>query len=88
MMDAGMDPKNKAIEELLAYLGEQDGMELGEAVKPKGVGIEAIKVEPMEGEEMAEGAGVSHGEPDGDESGMAPEELEELIEAIQSKLGG
>ena len=84
-MSGAIDPKKKAIEELMQHLDQKDDMELGEIVKPK-----AVEVLP---EEMSE-----HAEPDGDEAvaiqmeggsekpEMSPEELEELIEALQSKL--
>lgn len=90
MMSAMKDPKSKALEELMAYLDQKDGEELGEVIKPKGMGVEVTKVEKIGGE---------HGEPDGDEMtpeglsdgeaqpGMSDEEMDELIEALQSKLG-
>lgn len=85
-----MNAKKRAIEELMAHLDEKDGEELGAAMKPK-----EEPVLEVESEEKMPGTG---GEPDGDEgmkveveaegSKMSPEEMEELIEAIQSKLGG
>lgn len=90
MMDGMKDPKSKALEELMAYLDQKDGEELGAAVKPQGMGVEVTKIEKLGGE---------HGEPDGDEmklegmsdgessAGMSEDEMDELIEALQAKLG-
>lgn len=85
-----MDPKKKVLEELMAHLDQKDGEELGQAIKPKGVGLEVMKVEKLGDEsELPEGLGE---EPaleaaEGSDPKMSPEEIEELIEAIQSKLG-
>ena len=88
------DAKKKAIEELMAHLDMKDGEELGSAINPKAIEVTKIEGEP-DGDE-AKSPGM-HGEPDGDEAApmeaegaepkMSPEEMEELIEAIQSKLG-
>lgn len=70
----GMDPKKKVLEELMSYLDEKDGAELGEAMKPKGVEVaveEVSEVPAPEGEASPQ---------------MSEEELAELIEAIQSKI--
>ena len=90
MMNGMKEPKSKAIEELMAYLDGKDGEELGAAIKPKGASIEMTKVEKL-GDE-------GHAEPDGDEGAvlevegdgspkMSDEEMDELIQALQSKLG-
>jgi hypothetical protein len=81
MMDK-MGAKKKAIEELMCYLDQKDGDELGSAMKPKEAEIEVTKVEGM-GEPEAEAVVAE----EGTEPKMSDEELEELIQAIQSKLG-
>jgi hypothetical protein len=84
----GMDPKKKALQELMSHLDMKDGKDLGAAMKPK-AGIEVTKIENL---------GPGHTEPDadtspgmsadgGDKPKMSDDELQELIEAIQSKLG-
>lgn len=91
MMDGKMDARKRAIEELLAHLDMKDGEELGSVVKPKDVAVEAISVkkpgEP-DGDEGMDAPGMAPGS-EGDDSGskMSDEELDELIQAIQSKLG-
>lgn len=85
----GLDPKKKAIEELLGYLDEKDGEELGEVVKPKSIEVTKIEKSAEPDEEMPEVEGMEKAEGvEGSESTkMSEEELAELIEAIQSKLG-
>lgn len=89
MKSGSMDPKKKVLEELMAHLDEKDGSELGDAMKPKGLEVEVTKVGELgaDGEEpiLEEGAEVAS---EGAETpAMSEEELAELIEAIQSKLG-
>lgn len=96
--------KEKAIQELMSYLDEKDGEELGSVIKPKKAAVEITKIEGGEpdGDEGMESKSPGvHGEPDGDEAmammdkgdaegaepKMSEEEMEELIEALQSKLG-
>lgn len=79
-----MDPKKKALEELMSHLDSRDGEELGEVVKPKGVGIEMTKVEKMGEPDGDEVPGM--GSDEGDKASMSEEEIQELIEALQSKL--
>jgi hypothetical protein len=91
---SGFDPKGKAIEELLSHLGMSDDKDLGDAVKPKVASIEVAKIAKPDGQQEPdgdEGMGMP-GDQDGDEMGakkpeMSDEELQELIEALQSKLG-
>lgn len=82
------DAKKKAIEELMAHLDMKDGEELGAAIKPKEDPATPIEAEKPEGIEPDgdEAPGIAEG--DDSDSKMSPEEMEELIEAIQSKLGG
>lgn len=89
MMKCGLDPKKKAIDELMGYLDGKDDEELGSAVKPKGLGVEVTKVEKLggEGEEMPEGEELAAVEGEAKPK-MSDEEISELIEALQSKLGG
>lgn len=85
-----VDHKSKAIEELMAYLDGKDGEELGSAMKPKEPVAEAAEIDPMaEGQMDQEGAEAAIAAEGGSEAGskMSDEEMAELIEAIQSKLG-
>ena len=83
------DAKKKAIEELMAHLDQKDGDDLGSAMKPKEEIIEAPEMEKAEGMEPDgdEAPKVEIETAQGAEPKMSPEEMEELIEAIQSKLG-
>jgi hypothetical protein len=91
-----MDAKGSVLDELLSHMDGLDGEDLKSAMNPQDPAAEAGSSgsEPMEGMEGAN-------EPDGDEAAgvaviadgggaaakMSPEEMEELIEAIRSKLG-
>lgn len=86
------DPKKKVIEELMQYLQGKDDEDLGGAMKPQGMEMEVSKVEGMpEGAapEAPKAEGMSDG--DGDECAASPEmsdeDLNELIEALQQKMG-
>ena len=80
-----MDAKKKVIEELMSYLDGKDGEELKGAITPKAVVIESEMKPEMECEK-AEGLMLGAKE-ESSEPKMSDEELQELIEAIQSKLG-
>jgi hypothetical protein len=89
----GFDPKKKAIDELMSYLDGKDGEELGSAMKPKDAhGLEVTKIEALgddgkpEGDEQSPGVMPDEGG-EGDKPKMSPEEIEELIEALQAKVG-
>lgn len=83
-----LDAKKKALEELMAHLDEKDGEELGAAIKPKEEPAVAVEIEAEKPEGVEpEVEGVAEVEGEGSGSKMSPEEMEELIEAIQSKLG-
>lgn len=84
-----MNAKQKAIDELMGYLDDRDGKDLEEAMKPKIDGAEVPEVESVDGDsaepvgEEAMAVGV-----EGEAAPkMSEDELAELIEAIQSKLG-
>jgi hypothetical protein len=87
------DPKKKVIEELMQYLSSKDDDDLKGSMTPDAGGLEVTKVEGMPEEKDGEAPsadGISDG--DGDEgsnpdSKMSDEELNELIEAISSKMG-
>ncbi len=79
-----INTKKKIIEELMSYLDNKDGQDLGDAMKPKGVGVEVTKIENLGDKE--------HSQPDDEmqevsKPEMNDDELAELIEAIQSKIG-
>lgn len=85
-----MGAKKNAIDELMAYLDEKDGEDLGSAIKPKELEVEAVAVEGEEPGEVVAGNEVDPiGSPEGasGEPQLSEEEVAELIEAIQSKLG-
>jgi hypothetical protein len=89
-----MDAKGSVLDELLSHMDGLDGEDLKSAMNPQDPAAAEAGSESMEGMEGAN-------EPDGDESAgvaviadgggaaakMSPEEMEELIEAIRSKLG-
>jgi hypothetical protein len=79
-MRNGFNPHSTAIEELLKHLDKGDDDELGMAMKPKSADLEVMKVEADPSGE--ESPGMSSGEPK-----LTDEEIEELIEALQAKLG-
>lgn len=84
-----MDPKKKAIEELMAHLDMKDGNDLGDDMKPKGAAVEVTKIGAMDGDQEPDDDDSPGVMSDGvDKPKMSDEELQELIEAIQSKLGG
>lgn len=85
--------KKKAIDELMSYLDQKDGEELGDSLKPKdGMGVEVMKVDKLgddeDGSAGEESPGMDMGSEDPSKPKMSDEELEELIQAIQSKIGG
>lgn len=92
MMNAMMDPKKKAIEELMAHLDMKDGEDLGSAMKPKAVEVAAISddgaPEPDGDESPGVSADGSEVPQEGSEPKLSDEEIAELIEALQSKMGG
>lgn len=75
-----MDAKKKALEELMGYLDGKDGEELGGALAPKPdvAPVEAVGIEPGVEEVAIEGV---------EKPELSEEEIAELIEALQSKLG-
>lgn len=88
-----MDAKDRVLQELMAHLDKKDGDDLGEAMKPKGMGLEVTKIDKI-GDEPEDSNGDSGEEvspgmeaQDGSSPKMSDEEMQELIEAIQSKLG-
>lgn len=94
------DPKASVLDELMKYLDTKDDESLGEAVKPKGVGIEAVKVKKIgaDGLESPEDEAMESPEHEAAESPkeelsehmgskMSDQEMDDLIEAIKSKLG-
>lgn len=90
------DPKKQAIEELMKYLDHRDGQDLGESMKPKGMGVEVTKVQKLgeDGSPMTEDAEEITESPEEKvleakaSPEMSDEEMDELIEALQSKLSG
>lgn len=93
MLNGKMDPKRKAIEELMAYLDSKDGEELGEVIKPKAAEVEVTKIDGSpemgaEGEEGEKGEKPEILAVEGEaKPEMSEEELSELIEALQHKVG-
>lgn len=91
-MMKSMDPNKSVLEELLKYLEGKDGMDLSEAMKPKDEGLKVTQVEKIgdegdqpDGDEMAAIEAASGA--DSEKPKMSEEEIDELIEAMQSKLG-
>lgn len=91
-----MDPKKNAIDELMKYLDQKDGDELGEAMKPKapeGIEIAKVKVgDDSQGDDQPSAAPGAGGDADaqpmdGDKPQMSDDEIQELIEMLQQKLG-
>jgi hypothetical protein len=84
-----MDPKKQALQELMAHLDMKDGKDLGDSMKPKGAAIEVAKIGTTDGDQDGdESPGMHPGSMgDGGDSKMSDDELAELIEALQSKLG-
>jgi hypothetical protein len=90
------DPRKKAIDELMSHLDKSDDDDLSSAMKPKGV--EVTKVGVMGGDDdesqspgiMDQDKDVGDGTTETDSMGgpkLSDEEIQELIEALQSKLG-
>ncbi len=86
-MRMGFNPHQSAIEELLKHLDQSDDDDLGSAMKPKdAAGVEVMKVEAKPDGSEPDG-NESPGTSDGNEPKLSDEEIQELIEALQSKLG-
>ncbi len=83
VMGGGMDAKKKALEDLMGHLDGKDGEELGAAVKPKAVEVTKVGVDADPGSDDGSGAMCE----DEGKGKLSPEEIEEIIEALQSKLG-
>lgn len=77
-MHGKFDAKNKALDELMAYLDQKDGEELGAAVKPPEPEIE-VEAEASPGGEEAAVVEAEGASPE-----MSEEELQQLIEALQA----
>ncbi len=91
-MKMGFDPRKTAIEELMQHLNKSDDDDLGAAMKPKGV--EVTKVGVMGDTKDPDGDGDDDSKELGavqvDGSGepkLTDHEIQELIEALQQKLG-
>lgn len=90
-MKMGFNPHSSALEELMRHLDKSDDDDLGAAMKPKGEGVELTKI-GVTGDPDDSGDGMdSDSDPDSATDDGKPklsdEEIAELIEALQSKLG-
>jgi hypothetical protein len=84
-MKIGFNPHKQALDELLGHLDKSDDEELGSAMKPKEGGLEVTKVEASGDPEAIASSIESDG--NDDKPKLSDEEIAELIEAIQQKLG-
>lgn len=83
------DPHSTAIEELMKHLDKSDDDDLGVAMKPKADGVEMTKIGVTGDSDMDGDKDMSGGTPDMGDGGpkLSDDEIQELIEALQSKLG-
>lgn len=88
----GGDVKSSILKELQKYLESKDDEDLSMAMKPKDASMQVVKIDggddSMPDASDGKSPGVMGGDDDsGDKPEMSDEELQELLEALQSASG-